>query len=182
MNVSNIAYSTVNIIVKEVFESYNKGINFASGKIAAILRDVGMDEEKIKELLEVMVKEDPFVKAKKQLEMETPRIGFLKTNFPCADPVTVRLNNIDAKDSYQYVDVKQSLKILLEDETFIKQKNEDPYIYQEGLVQDVRDGESYRSNKFFQDNPEAVPLILFQDELEVIYSLFSFCFFKDVFE
>ena len=72
--------------------------------------------------------------------------------------------------------MKQSLKILLEDQTFIKQKNEDPYIPQEGLVQDVRDGEAYRSNKFFLNNAEAVPLILFQDELEVNTSLTTFLF------
>ena len=176
MNVSNIAYSTVNVIIKELFESYSKGSKFVSGRIATVLRDDGLEEGKIKELLDEIVKNDPFDKAKKQLEIERSRIGFIKDNFPCVEPVTVQLNPSEVKDSYQYVDVKQSLKILLEDQTFIKQKNEDPYIPQEGLVQDVRDGEAYRSNVFFLNNAEAVPLILFQDELEVNTSLTTFLF------
>ena len=81
MNVSNIAYSSVNIIVKEVFDSYRKGVKFTVEKV--------------------------------------------------------------------------------------KTKLSDPYFHDEQLVQDVRDGDCFRGNKYFSDNPDAVPLILFADELEV---------------
>ena len=99
MNVSNIAYSTVNVIIKELFESYSKGSKFVSGRIATVLRDDGLEEGKIKELLDEIVKNDPFDKAKKQLEIERSRIGFIKDNFPCVEPVTVQLNPSEVKDS-----------------------------------------------------------------------------------
>lgn len=169
MNVSNIAYSTVNIIVNEVFESYKKGVAFTKKRIGTKLRLEGLDEEKVTELLDLVDGSDPFDRARSQLGNEAQRLRFISESFPNVKPVTVQLGSDDGpnKASYQYVPVPASLKVLLEDPTFIKQKMEDPYFHVEGVIQDVRDGESFRSNKFFQDNPDAVPLILFQDELEV---------------
>ena len=56
-----------------------------------------MEEGKIKELLEEMVKNDPFDQAIKQLEVERSRMWFIKDNFPCVEPVTVQLNKIVEK-------------------------------------------------------------------------------------
>ena len=58
-----------------------------------------MEEGKIKELLEEMVKNDPFDQAIKQLEVERSRMWFIKDNFPCVEPVTVQLNKIVEKVS-----------------------------------------------------------------------------------
>ena len=70
MNVSNVAYSTVNFIVKEVFSSYEKGVEFTMKKIENKLHEVGVDEEKIKRLMEDAQQFDPFEKAKEELEKE----------------------------------------------------------------------------------------------------------------
>ena len=168
-NVSHIAYSTVTTIVKEVFESYKKGVSFTKKRISIKLRQEGLDEERISELVELVDSSDPFDQARGQLLVESQRLRFLSENFPNVKPETVWLSSKDSeiKATYQYVSVPSSLKILLEDPTFIRQKMEDPYYHQEGLIQDVRDGESYHTNNFFKENPLAVPLILFQDELEV---------------
>ena len=42
-----------------------------------------------------------------------------------------------------------------------------------GVYKDVRDIEYFKSNRFFQANPEAMPLLMFQDELEVANPLGS---------
>ena len=67
----------------------------------------------------------------------------------------------------------KSLKALLEDETFIKQKQTDGYFHEEAIYKDVRDGEYYKSNQFIKRNPEAIPILLFQDELEIANPLGS---------
>ena len=51
MNVSNVAYTTVNHIITEVFESYEKGANFTRKKIETLLRSEGMKKETIDKLL-----------------------------------------------------------------------------------------------------------------------------------
>ena len=169
MNVSNIAYTTANIIIKEIFSSYKKGVDFTKKKINAKLVDEGIDEEKISRILDMVGKEDPFEKAREELESESKRMRFITKVFPCVEPETVVLSpsNSSVKDTYQYVPLRKSLKHLLEDEAFLKQKLNDPYHHDSNLIQDVRDGECYRENQFFLNNPEAVPLLLFQDELEV---------------
>ena len=62
---------------------------------------------------------------------------------------------------------------MLEDDTFIKQKQDDVYFPEEATYKDVRDGEHFKSNKFFKSNPEALPILLFQDELEIANPLGS---------
>ena len=169
MNVSGIPYSTVNLIVKEIFRSYERGVEFTKGKIKETLRIDGIDSDKIDEVLHVAEDNDPFLKAKEVLQSEEKRKRFIHSSFPNAEPVTVFLPAEKGckRDSYQYVPIKKSLKLLLEDETFIQQKLEDPYVYENDVFKDTRDGYCFRENKYFQDNPEAIPLIVFQDELEV---------------
>ena len=169
MNVSNIAHTTVNTIVKEVFESYNKGICFTKKKIKKKLQEDKVSDEKIEDLLDLMGQSDPFQKAREQLLNESRRKQFINGSFPSVQPETVQLSGKDSltKDTYQYVPIEDSLRVLLEDETYILQKIEDPYHYDPDVIKDVRDGDCFRQNEFFQEHPEAVPLIVFSDELEV---------------
>ena len=71
----------------------------------------------------------------------------------------------------QYISLKKTLKHLLEDQTYIDQKKGDPYFHEAGFIKDERDGSKFRTNEFFIENPEAVPLLIFQDELEVVNPL-----------
>ena len=81
------------------------------------------------------------------------------------EPQTLLLSSPDRqiKESYQYVPIAESLKVLMEDETFLRQRMNDPYHHDPNVIQDVRDGDCFRTNQFFMDNPEAVPLILFSE-------------------
>ena len=54
MNVSNIAYSTVNTVVTEIFNSYEKGVHFTVEKIKSKLMEEGVDQKNIHEILETL--------------------------------------------------------------------------------------------------------------------------------
>ena len=45
------------------------------------------------------------------------------------------------------------------------------FIAENNVIKDCKDGRIFQENKFFIDNPTAVPILLFQDELEVIKEL-----------
>ena len=75
-------------------------------------------------------------------------------------------------ESYQYIPIEKSLKVLLEDETYVKQRLADPYSFEDNLIKDVRDGDCFVQNEVFKANPDAVPLIVFVDELEIVNPLF----------
>ena len=65
------------------------------------------------------------------------------------------------------------MKALLEDPTFVKQKLDDQYFHEDNVFKDARDGLNFRNNAYFLENPNAVPLMIFQDELEVANPLGS---------
>jgi hypothetical protein len=119
--------------------------------------------------METVGKNDTFNIAQEQLENEKKRINFIKEAFTNTPPQTIRLNPVqEAKpETYQYVSIKGSLKNLLEDETYLHQKKSNPYKAEKDVVKDVRDGINFQNNSYFVKNPEAVPLLIFQDELEV---------------
>ena len=170
MNVKNIAYTTVNSIVSEVFNSYEQGVNTTKERIRLHLSKDSWDEVKIEDLLSKVDLNDPFKEARLELEKEDKRISYIESEFEFAKPKTVRLSDAPTAvqpATMQYIPIKESLRIFLEDPTYLKQKNEDPFYHEPGVVKDVKDSENFRSNKFFQDNPTAVPIIIFQDELEV---------------
>ena len=169
MNISGVAYSTVNMIVKEVFNSYDRGMEFIREKILAKLRKTSVNLDEVENALSEMEKDNIFEKAKSELLSEFKRKNYILSNFPNVQPITVKLNDTaeGKKETYQYVPIEQSLKILLEDETYLKQKIDDPYYHEENIFKDSRDGTMFRSNPFFKRNPEAIPLVVFQDELEV---------------
>ena len=169
-NVQNIAHSTVNLIVEEVFNSYQRGVEVTKAKISRLMEGEGMTEERITKILEEIDISDPFAEARRALEKESNRKKYLMQEFDHAAPVSVRLNTEDMSEppeTMQYIPLKQSLKILLEDESFLSQKAADPYFHEEDIVKDCRDGLAFRQNDFFNKNPSAVPVVLFQDELEV---------------
>ena len=169
MNVSGISYSTVNTIVSEVFRSYNKGVEVTKQRIKRLLIKQGVEEGDVEKIMETVGKDDPFNIAQEQLENEKKRIKFIKEAFGNTPPLTIRLNSAQENkpETYQYVSIKSSLKNLLEDETYMHQKKTNPYKAEEEVVKDVRDGSNFRNNPYFANNPDSVPLLLFQDELEV---------------
>ena len=169
-NIKNIAYTTVSQIVTEVFNSYQLGVDVTKSNVRKILENEGFTADKIGEVFEEVDIKDPFQNARKELEKESDRLKYISTQFENVKPVSVRLNTGDLREkaeTMQYVPLKQSLKILLEDESFISQKISDPYFPEENVIKDCIDGAVFGQNKFFSDNPSAVKLVVFQDELEV---------------
>ena len=167
-NVKHIPYSTVNLIVKEVFNSYQQGIDQTKEELRKLLRGSNIDPKDV----DVLISEcsnDPFQRAREELESGCKRKKFILSSFQNVQPITVKLNGDKSSkpDTMQYIPLIDSLKQLLEDETYASQKRNDPYFHVPGIVKDVRDGRNLRSNTFFKENPEAIPLLLFQDELEV---------------
>ena len=167
MNVKNIPYSTCNSIIKEVFNSYGLAKEQVLIKLFEVLSKEGISEDKIKCIIDDVGKGDPFELAKAELLSESSRLYFLKTNFSYTEPQTVRLpvEKGEREESYQYVPIRDSLRTMLEDDSFIKQRANDSYFHEPGLYKDVRDGTFFRNNKFFRENPDSVALLMFQARL-----------------
>ena len=173
-NVKMVPYSTVSEIVKEVFLGYERGMSAKNKSVEKILLKGGIADNVVRNILEDIDLSDPFKLARDELGRDSDRQKFVMEEFNFVKPISVCLNPVDLdgkKHTMQYVPIKQSLKALLENESYIKQKITDPYIAENNVIKDCKDGRIFQENKFFIDNPTAVPILLFQDELEVIKEL-----------
>ena len=169
-NIKNVPYSTVSEIVTEVFDSYKQGAEVTKKKIISIFRKDGLALDPLLKVLGEVDDLDPFKAARKLLEKDRDRQNFILKEFPNVQPLDIRLNTEDMREkalTLQYVPIKESLKNLLEDETYLAQKIADPYYHEENVIKDCKDGTYFKQNQFFVNNPGAVPIVLFQDELEV---------------
>ena len=97
-NVKNIAYSTVNLIVSEVFNSYQRGVEVTKNKIVNLMESDGVPADKIKRILEEIDLSDPFAEAREELESELSRKKYLKKEFAHAASISVRLSTDNFSD------------------------------------------------------------------------------------
>lgn len=71
-------------------------------------------------------------------------------------------------DTYQYVPLLSSLKALLQDSTIMEQIEQCPHrIRKDGLIEDICDGERFQQHPIFSQDPFALQLIAYYDELEI---------------
>jgi len=75
---------------------------------------------------------------------------------------------IEKQDTYQYVFLLSSLQTLLLDQSVLNQIEQCPYrTRSDGNLQDICDGELFHSHPLFSNNPLALHIIMFYDELEL---------------
>lgn len=88
----------------------------------------------------------------------------LKTTpcFKYIAPKKIEVVGPNESFEFQFVGVKEILKLLVSDPTFTPAVSTE-----DGLLRDIKDGSVYKNNPYFQQNPEAYTLILYSDAFEV---------------
>lgn len=75
---------------------------------------------------------------------------------------------IMTQDTYQYVPLLSSLHSLLRDPSVIDQIDQCPSrIHTDGIIEDICDGNIFKSHPIFSVDPYALQIIIFFDELEL---------------
>ena len=75
---------------------------------------------------------------------------------------------IKTQDSYQYVPLLSSLRSLLTDPSVIDEIYQCPSrIHTDGIIEDVCDGKVFKNHPIFRNDPFALQIIIFYDELEL---------------
>ena len=102
------------------------------------------------------------------------RKKFYRKHFDLVAPVSVRLGR-DGNNSerhYQYVPIRKTIESFFQDSSVKKQykmkRNAPDEIYE-----DFYSGEVFKNHELFGKDPEAVPIILYQDAFEVVNPLGS---------
>ncbi len=78
--------------------------------------------------------------------------------------VKIPVNSEGVVRSFQYIPITELVTAIASEPGF---NPEVQGAVNTDLLRDIRDGEAYRNNPFFRDNPGALGIILYSDEVEI---------------
>jgi hypothetical protein len=119
-------------------------------------------EEELRETLISKLESNPFVTLQNEFGSYYKIDKHVKTSsaFKYIPPTEVKL---PPNSSFQYISVIDTISAIVSDPDF---KPSVPASV-DGMLQDVKDGAAFRENKFFQENPSALSIMLYSDALEI---------------
>ena len=179
-NVYFVPQSTVNVIAEEYLKTYEKSKTSRFSKLKQCLKECpSISDSDTQKVLKNQEENDPFLEAQEQLVTEYKRVKYLKENFVYIEPIEIILNRQDHNEKGEpkavihYVPIVESLKAIVQDPTFISMTEKEIQRSQnfKNSVKDIKDGELYRFNQYFQENPEAYTMILYSDAIELVNPL-----------
>ena len=172
--------STVQDISEEFLNSCMRSQELMEKKLRKSLTE-DLPNETVDKIIDETIKDDFFIKAQEELNSGYKRNKYIKDNFKYVSPVEILLNKSEVdmglkKDVLHYVPIEESLRLLLEDKTFIEmmELNRSKVCDRDTRkIAHVRDGKLYKTNDFFALNPEALSLLLYSDGVEIVNPLGS---------
>jgi hypothetical protein len=110
--------------------------------------------------------ENPFISLHSEFSSVYKRRKFVKNSGNYIPPCEVKLpqDSSGIKRTFQYIPVIDLLKAIVADPGFNQQPQ---FPRQCEMLYDVKDGAFWKNSAFFKDNPDALGLIFYSDELEI---------------
>ena len=133
--------------------------------------------ENIERRVKDVTSQDAFLTAQMSLDSEYKRVNYLKENFVYVEPKGIIFNpkevksGCEPKAAMHYVPIDQTVMNIVQDSTFMKVTEMDIGAKASNLLRDIKDGEMYKNNPYFQENPDALVLILYSDAVELVNPL-----------
>ena len=167
--------STIQHIMEELQDVHCLGQSFLRHQlILKLQQDADLTGEKIEQIIEDVFQSDMFASCNAgPLRSDYVRKQLYKHMLDYVEPQSFRLgiNDSGKECSFQYVPVLESLKCLLQQDSVKKEhlctmQSASTHDESEYLT-DITDGSAFKSNLLFQQHPNSLRLILYQDAFEV---------------
>lgn len=170
--------STTQHIVEEIQNIHELGQTFTLSKLTALLKNkTSLSDGDIANICQSVRESDLFTDCHTgPMRTAHSRAQCFKKMFNYVEPKKVFLgrdeNRID-RCAY-YVPVKETLKCLLQSDMWQNCESEEHSAEPHSdVLTDVTDGQMFKSNDFFGQNPSSLRLVLYQDAFEVVNPLGS---------
>ena len=171
-HVKFVPHSTVQEIAEEYYKNSVRSQEIRRKNLRQSLNaNVELSENRVDRIVEEVIDNDFFVKAQEKLNTPYKRNKFVQENFNYIEPVEVLLNKREVekgakKDVFHYVPMVAAMINLLEDQSFQQMMSTRKYSMDD-KVADIQDSSSFKNNKFFQENPDAMALLFYSDGVEI---------------
>ena len=168
-----IPQSTIQEIAEEHLLNTKQSLEKREKVLRKSLTETGaLDENTIENIVKDVFKNDPYLQAQGMLNTEFKRTKYIHENPNFVAPQEVLLNKREViqgsrRDVLHYVSMVESFKTLVQDKSFCKMIEQKVDCVNDEKIKDIKDGHCYKSNKYFQENPEAYGAILYSDAIEL---------------
>ena len=173
-----VPHSTIQIIGDEYLKNYNKSNEAKMADLKKSLQKIpGISDAEIERVIGDCGKQDEFFEAQTQLNTEYKRTQYIKNKFTFVSPEEIVLNPNEVKEEnapkavLHYIPIIETFKNLVEDKTFNSMMEKNVNTGSDSCLNDLKDGELYRSNPFFIENPGAYTMLLYSDAIELVNPL-----------
>ena len=175
-NVQFVPQSTVLIVANEYLKQYTRSNAVKLERIKALLIQSNVPDPDRERIIAAVAENDEFLDAQTSLISEHKRMQYISDNFTYIPPEEIVLNGEDVKlnkarkDVIHYVSVVDSLRNLLQDSTFVALEANN-VVPDSDSLRDVKDGDLFKYNTFFRDNPGAYSMLMYSDAIELVNPL-----------
>lgn len=172
-----IPVSTIQNIVEEIQNIHELGQTYTLNQLNLLLKDMSSSDEDIAKICDTIKQSDLFTACHTgPMRTAYSRAQCFKDMFKYVEPKKVLLGrdeNRTERCAY-YIPVLDTLKGMLESCFWRGLMSVDPNdVSKTDVLSDSCDGKVFLSNTFFQENPNCLKLVLYQDAFEVVNPLGS---------
>lgn len=172
-----IPASTIQTIVEEMQNVHELGQAYTITKVSSFLKnDMSLSDEAVSKICDCIKESDLFSACHQgQLRTTYSRNQTFTKMFKYTEPQKVALGmdeNMTQKFAY-YIPVAETLKSFLQSRLGRNTQSQqfgDPDVE---VFTDLYDGQNFKCHQFFNENPESLKLILYQDSFEIVNPLGS---------
>ena len=169
--------STIQTIVEEMQNVHTLGQEYTLSKLHSLLKnDMRLPDDAIAKICGFVKDSDLFSLCHQgPLRTTYARAQTFKKMFKYIEPKKLTLGNdenMTEKCAY-YIPVQQTVNCLLESEFWKNSVSQQSCETDSETFGDLNDGQNFKSNQFFIDNPGCLKLILYQDAFEIVNPLGS---------
>ena len=174
-----IPQSTIDVIGAEYLKNYTKSNEAKAVSLKnSLMKIPGISESDIQRVMDDFHSQDAFLLAQTKTNSEYKRTKFIRENFTFVSPLEIVLNPREVKEEkapkavMHYIPIIETFKNLVQDPSFIEMMEKNVVTNDsESSYKDVKDGDLYKNNPYFQRNPGAYTMMIYSDAIELVNPL-----------
>ena len=171
-HVKFIPQTTISDISDEFLMNTKKTLQRQETALRKSLEEVTISPEKINKIVGDVFEGDPFLKAQEKLDTAYKRTKYIQESPTFVKPQEIVLNQVAVllgakKEVIHYVSIVESFKILVQDPSFNKMLKSKKVFNLDDKIRDMKDGSVFKTNQYYESNPEAYTALLYSDAVEV---------------
>ena len=165
-----LADSTIQAIIDDFAQTFAVSSAYANHDIRSACAKHGLSASDTEELITVG-QTSIWSKAVSELSTGFKRNNYYRENFPFVNPCEYKfVDDCNCTETFQYVSILDSLKILLKNEE-VQTHIMNPPAQVDGHLASFRDGNLYKNHPVFAQVEYGLEIILYSDEFEIVNPL-----------